>query len=228
MLPPTLKWLNAAVILAIALCIFAAVVTKSQYWLYSLLIIILAMVPFFARFELKNITAEEIVLISMLAAVAAVSRVPFAGIPSVQPTSFVIIMAGLAFGAECGFIVGSAAALVSNIFLGQGPWTPWQMFAWGMMGLTAGWLGKYAWMQKKSGWLVFGAIWGLLFGWFMNLWGLLGFFEELSWSLFFASYVTSFPHDLAHAISNVFFLYLFGKIWLKILHRVKSKYGLLT
>ncbi len=79
-------------------------------------------------------------IISMLSAIGAIGRVPFAAIPSVQPTSFVIIMSGLSFGGNTGFMVGSTAALVSNMLLGQGPWTPWQMFAWGMMGFTAPYL----------------------------------------------------------------------------------------
>lgn len=82
---------------------------------------------------LKNvkIRAREIVMIAVLATIAAVSRVPFAPLPSVQPTSFVVIVAALVLGPEAGFMIGSTAALVSNFFLGQGPWTPWQMFCWG-------------------------------------------------------------------------------------------------
>lgn len=221
------KWLNGLVIVMIMMLITAALMLRSHYLLISIAVIVLSMVPFFARFELRKVIAEEIVLISMLAAIAAVSRVPFAGIPSVQPTSFVIIMTGLAFGAECGFLVGSVAALVSNIFLGQGPWTPWQMFGWGMMGFSAGLVKDWIWMNRRPGWLVFGALWGLLFGWLMNLWGLFGFFSELNWTLFLASYAASLPHDLAHAASNMFFLAVFGPVWLKILNRVKVKYRLL-
>lgn len=226
-MPAWSKWLNIAVVCAMIALIVAVLVFRSHYLLFSLGIILLSMVPFLARFEVRQITAEEMVIISMLAAIAAVSRVPFGGIPSVQPTSFVIIIAGLAFGAESGFIVGCAAALVSNIFLGQGPWTPWQMFSWGMMGWSAGWLGRQRWMQIRAGWIVFGGIWGILFGWIMNLWGIFGFFSELTWPLVIASYAASFPHDLAHALSNIFFLAVFGRAWLNILHRVKRKYGLL-
>jgi energy-coupling factor transport system substrate-specific component len=77
---------------------------------------------------------------------------------------------GLVFGAESGFLVGAVAAIVSNIFLGKGPWTPWQMFAWGMMGMSAGLLRNTWWMMAMWGKLVFGFIRGYLFGWIMYLW----------------------------------------------------------
>ncbi|MEN2766881.1 ECF transporter S component [Ornithinibacillus xuwenensis] len=197
------------------------------YLLLSLVIIALIMLPFFARFEIRSITGREVVILAVLAAIAAVSRVPFAGLPSVQPTSFVIIVTGLVFGAESGFIVGAVAALVSNFFLGQGPWTPWQMYAWGMIGMTAGLLRNTWWMKKMWGKCVYGFIWGFLFGWFMNLWIVVGNVENLTWNFLMGVYVSSFTHDLAHALSNVFFLIIFGASWIRILNRFKRKYGLL-
>lgn len=199
-----------------------------QYFLpLSFIIIFSSCLPFFLRFEKKDLRAEEVILIAVLASIAAVSRVPFAPIPSVQPTSFVIIMAALVFGSETGFMVGSIAAIVSNIFLGQGPWTPWQMFCWGMMGFTAGLLRNKKWMKSIWGKSIFGFIWGFLFGWIMNLWFIIGFFENIDWKVFFSVYLSSFYFDLAHGLSNVFFIIFFSKQWLKILGRVKIKYGLL-
>ncbi len=185
------------------------------------------MIPFFVRFEMRNVAVREIVILAMLAAIAAVGRVPFAGLPSVQPTSFVIIMAGLVFGAESGFIVGAVAAIVSNIFLGQGPWTPWQMYAWGMMGMSAGLLRNAWWMTKLWGKCVFGFIWGYVFGWFMNLWIIVGNLENMTRETFIGIYMASIYFDLAHSVSNVFFIIVFGASWLKILQRFQRKYGLL-
>ncbi|WP_301107592.1 ECF transporter S component [Sporosarcina sp.] len=187
----------------------------------------MTLIPFFARFEWKEVAGREVVLLAMLAAIAAVGRVPFAGLPSVQPTSFIIIMAGLVFGAESGFIVGAVAAIVSNFFLGQGPWTPWQMYAWGMMGMSAGFLHNTWWMKKLWGKLIFGFIWGYLFGWFMNMWIIVSNMEALSWEFFAGIYISSIYFDLAHALSNVFFLLVFGASWIKILQRIQRKYGLL-
>ncbi|MFD1427991.1 energy-coupling factor transport system substrate-specific component [Kroppenstedtia sanguinis] len=192
----------------------------------SLLFAALVMIPFMLRFEWRSLDSRELVLLALLTAIAAVSRVPFAGLPSVQPTTFVIIVTAVVFGAESGFVVGAGAALVSNIFLGQGPWTPWQMLSWGLVGLTAGVLRRTPVMRWKSLRLLFGFIWGFLFGWIMNLWVMTGM-ENWSLSTFASVYAASLYFDLAHALSNLLFLALFATAWIRILQRFKVKYGLL-
>lgn len=197
------------------------------------ILVILIMIPFFVSFEKKEIKAEEIVIIGMLAAIAAISRIPFAALPSIQPTSFVIIISAMVFGPKMGFIIGACAAIVSNVFLGQGPWTIWQMFAWGLMGFSAGYIAKSVVKFKGSKpylsiWKLstFGFIWGYLFGWIMNIWVVLGLLET-SWQLIMGVYLASFYFDLAHGVSNVIFIILMGNALYKILYRVKVKYGLL-
>lgn len=216
-----------SVVILVMLLTSIVLFNYNAYLLLSLVIIGCIMFPFFARFEMRSIAGREVVLLAMLAAIAAVGRVPFAGLPSVQPTSFVIIMAGLVFGAESGFIVGAVAAVVSNIFLGQGPWTPWQMYAWGMMGMSAGLLRNTWWMQKMWGKCLFGFVWGYIFGWFMNMWIIVSNIESFTWEFFVGVYVSSIYFDLAHGLSNVFFLVIFGTSWIRILERFKRKYGLL-
>ena len=212
----------------IFLLLLGSIWMSDSYLLLSFMLIFVAMGPFFIRFEWKKISTGEIVLVAMLAAIAAVSRVPFAAIPSVQPTSFIIIIVALVFGGEFGFLVGTLAAFVSNLFLGQGPWTPWQMLGWGMIGLTAGLL-KETWLLKNmKGRLVFGFIWGFLFGWIMNMWFIVGLGDIFNWKSFLGVIVSSFYFDLAHALSNILFLAIFSKSWIKILERFKQKYGLLT
>lgn len=198
-----------------------------HYLAFSVLVMILTMIPFVIRFEWRKVEGRELVLLAILAAVAAVSRVPFAPLPNVQPTTFVIIVSALVFGAESGFVIGAVAALVSNLFLGQGPWTPWQMYAWGLVGLAAGWLRHTRFMQTIWGRCLFGFVAGFAFDWIMNLWAVLGM-GEFSWKTIIAFYGTSFYFDLAHALSNVFFLAIFSKSWVKILKRFKIKYGMLN
>jgi energy-coupling factor transport system substrate-specific component len=207
---------------------FMSTISDDQYILISVVLVIASMLPFFIRFEMRALHAREIVIIAMMAAIAGVSRVPFAMLPSVQPTSFVIIVAALVFGAESGFMIGAFAALVSNMFLGQGPWTPWQMFAWGMIGFTAGLMGRWGWLERRWVLLLFGLIWGFLFGWIMNFWIVSGMFPYADWSSIAAIYSASFYFDLAHALSNVFFLALFTTSWVKVMQRFKRKYGLLS
>lgn len=122
----------------------AFVLFPDYYLLWSFIFLILSTVPFVLRFEMRHLSGRELVLLAVLAAIAAVSRVPFGPLPNIQPTTFVVIVSALVFGAESGFVIGAVAALVSNIFLGQGPWTPWQMYAWGLIGLLSGFYAIHA------------------------------------------------------------------------------------
>jgi energy-coupling factor transport system substrate-specific component len=207
--------------------IAATFIVEQHYLIVSFLFMMFTFLPFIIRFERRKVAGRELVMLAVLAAIAAVSRVPFASIPSVQPTTFVIIVTGIAFGAESGFVVGALAALVSNLFLGQGPWTPWQMYAWGMIGLSAGLL-RNTWMMKRSyGRIMFGFMTGILFGWVMNLWYFVSLGEQVELATIMTYYGASLYFDLAHALSNVFFLLIFASSWIKILQRFRKKYGLL-
>lgn len=215
--------------LMMAIFLLLIVALKGQHFLiFSFSCLVASMLPFYWRFETRDIRAREIIFIAVLAAIAAVTRVPFAPLPSVQPTSFVIIVSALVLGPESGFIVGSTAAIVSNMFLGQGPWTPWQMFCWGMMGVTAGLIGRYQWAQNKYLLCILGFVWGFIFGWTMNLWYFVAYVNPLTIKTFIAAYLASFYFDLAHALSNVFFIFFFYQSWYRIISRFKVKYGLLV
>lgn len=204
-----------------------AALKDRHYILLSLVLLLAALLPVFVRLERRPLESRELVLLAVLSAVAAVSRIPFAALPSVQPVSAIVILSAYVFGAEAGFIIGAVAALVSNIYFGQGPWTPWQMFAWGLIGLSTGWLRNVWWMKKRSGLLIFGFLWGFLFGWIMDVWYIISLPDAFSWGLVAAAYASSFYFDLAHALSNVFFLAILAGGWTKVLERFRKKYGLL-
>lgn len=191
--------------------------------LLSVVIMALALLAFFRRFETTGATAKEIALIATLASLAAISRIPFAVLPGVQPTTFMVMLAGYVFGPQTGFMVGAIAALVSNFFLGQGPWTPWQMFGWGLCGLSAGLL---AGRQKEFSLGIFAflaGLWGYLFGWIMNVWHWVAFYYPLTLETFIAAYLASFAFDTFHAVGNVVFAVLLGKSFYQILSRFKKK-----
>ncbi len=208
----------------LGILLFTSVLDGQYTMIISFVLLLLVMLPSLLRFETKLTDARQVVLMALLAAAAAVARVPFAALPSIQPTSFIIIVTGLVFGAETGFMVGSTAAFVSNFFLGHGPWTPWQMFAWGSMGFTAGLLKDTVMMRSMPGKLVFGFIWGILFGWIMNLWFLIGFMlENFNLNMVITSFAASFYFDLMHALANVCFLLLFASSWMNVLSRFRRK-----
>lgn len=174
-------------------------------------------------FEKSSMGTKEIALVATLSAFSAVCRVPFSVIPSVQPTTFLVALSGLVFGSYEGFLVGSTAAFISNIFLGQGPWTPWQMFAWGIIGAISGILGKG---DRKIPSEVFGVIcffYGILFGWITNLWVILSAFKVINIETIVSANLTSFTVDIMHAGGNFIFAVVFYDKFYKILTRFKKR-----
>ncbi|MDQ0229630.1 energy-coupling factor transport system substrate-specific component [Metabacillus malikii] len=217
----------STIIIIGAMLIITPLLANRYFALVSAIILALTILPFVTRFERRKVTGRELVMLAVLGAIAAVSRVPFASIPNVQPTTFVIMMTGLVFGAESGFVVGAIAALVSNLFLGQGPWTPWQMYSWGIIGLLAGALRNTHFLKGNFGKVVFGFAAGFMFDWIMNIWYIVSLGKDAQLSDILIYYGNGFYFDLAHALSNVFFLLVFAKSWMKILTRFKRKYGIL-
>lgn len=210
----------------VALLIVTALFGSESYALTSFIFIILMLVPFFFSFESRRPQARELVPIAVLAVIAALGRVAFAPFPNVKPTTAVVIITGIAFGPEAGFITGATAALTSNIFFGQGPFTPWQMFAWGIIGFFAGLFSKNG-LRSRVSICVFGFVSAFIYGWIMDLWQVLGFVRPINASSVFLTFAASAYFDLVHAVSTVVFLLILAKPWLKVLTRVKLKYGLM-
>ena len=196
---------------------------QSIWSLYTLLAALFILAVAFYAYERRGIPAREAALIATLAALAGLSRVPFAGLPAIQPTTFMVIVTGRVFGPGAGFMVGAMAPLVSNMFLGHGPWTPWQMLAWGVAGLSGG-LFKYIFVRYRR-WpmVVLALVWGFLFGWFMNTWHWLTFVHPLTLSSFLAVQATSFWFDAVHGLTSAAFMYLAGRELVNILYRFNRR-----
>jgi hypothetical protein len=109
-----------------------------NYYLFSIAIILVALAVMVARFEGHRPKAREIVTLAVMCALCVAGRAAFFMLPSFKPVAAIVIIAGVALGAESGFLVGALAAFVSNFVFGQGPWTPFQMFGFGLVGLFAG------------------------------------------------------------------------------------------
>lgn len=212
---------------AFTLLILTAYYEIEQMALLSTVIIVIAMVPFFARFEHTKPKPRDIVPLVVLSTIASLGRLLFGPLPHFKPVSAIIIISALSFGPQAGFMTGALSALGSNMFFGQGPWTPWQMFTWGLVGYLAGLLNKTPSFKHKIPILIYGFISGFLFGWIMNLWHIIGFIKPITKTAIIGAYVASFYFDLTHAVATVVFLIPILVPWRKKLNRIKVKFGLM-
>ncbi len=190
---------------------------------FSTIIIILALLLILRWAQKAAVSSKELALIATLAALAALGRVPFAAVPSVQPTTFLVIVSGFVFGPQAGFMVGATSALVSNFFLGQGPWTPWQMIGWGLVGLGSAYLYRLRPHISPLGLAIFGALWGFLFGWIQDLGFWLIFVYPLSLNTLIAASVSSIAFDAAHAAGNFLLCLFFAAVVIRILREYKER-----
>lgn len=197
-----------------------------KYNIISIIIAFLACVPFFIGFEKGKTGARELVVIAVMTAISVLGRLIFAPIPGFKPVTAVVIITGIAYGMQAGFVTGSLSAIVSNIFFGQGPWTPFQMFVWGFLGLLAGLIFKCGKKPNMIVLMVVGVIGGVLFSVMMDIWSVLNIDEMWNWSRYLALLISSLPFMAIYAVSNVVFLFLLTNPFLQKLNRVKDKYGL--
>ncbi|MDO9409032.1 DUF6580 family putative transport protein [Patulibacter sp.] len=186
-------------------------------------LVVLALVLMAWWYERTRPPSRVLALVATLAALAAVGRLALAPVPNVQPTTDVVLLAGLALGAAPGFAVGAVAAVVSNVAFGQGPWTAWQMLAWGCCGLLGAGLGAV--LRDRAGrWTLALAcgVAGLLFGTIMNVSVWLGATGGGAGALL-AVIASSAPFDIAHALGNVAFALAFGPAMLLAIRRARAR-----
>ena len=199
-----------------------------KYYFISLLILLECMLPFFLIFEGRKPQARELVLIAVLVALNVAGRAAFFMLPEFKPVVAMTILAGVAFGGETGFLVGAMAMLVSNMLFSQGPWTPWQMFAMGIIGWLAGVLYRKGVLRRsRLSLCIFGVICStIVFGGIMNPASALMWSNTINWKIILSYYVTGIPVDLVRAVATFFFLWLGAEPMLEKLDRIKTKYGL--
>lgn len=177
-----------------------------------------------AWYERSRPSSRVVAAVAMLAALAVVGRVAFAAVPSVKPTTDVIVLTGYSLGGAPGFMVGATTALVSNFYFGQGPWTAWQMVAWGGAGAGGALLARVT--SRRAGRYTL-ALWcaftGLAFGAFMNLGTVVGYAGSDVSGGFVAVLVQALPFDIAHAVGNFVFCLAFGPGLVRVLHRMRER-----
>ena len=218
------------VLLCIPLTLFAGLVylDNRQYYLVMVLVLAECMLPFFLLFEGRRPQARELVVLASLCAIGVASRALFFMLPECKPVLAITILAGVAFGGESGFLTGAVIMLVSNILFGQGPWTPWQMFALGLIGFLAGLLFRKGLLRRtRASLCVFGAIVSIvIYGGIMNPMSQLMWARELDPSMLLTYYLTGFPLDCIRGGFTALFLWLTAEPILEKLDRIKTKYGL--
>ena len=199
-----------------------------KYLFISLLIMLEMIVPFFLVFESRKPQARELVIIAVLCALNVAGRAALFMLPEFKPVWALTIIAGVAFGGETGFLVGSMTMLASNVLFSQGPWTPWQMFTMGIIGFLAGVLFRKGLLRRsRLALCIFGAAACIfIYGGIMNPASALMSASELSWGVILSYYVTGFPVDCVHAAATWIFLWFAAEPMLEKLDRIKVKYGL--
>lgn len=218
-------------LLAIPITIFGGLMLTGgrRYMIVSLLIIFETMIPFFLIFEGRRPQARELVILSVLSALGIGGRAVFFALPGFKPVAAMVILTGVAFGGEAGFMVGAMTMFCSNVLFGQGPWTPWQMFAMGVMGLLAGILFRKGLLHRgRFSLCVYGGLTTfLIYGGIMNPAPVLMYQPNPNWQMILSAYITGVPADAVHAMATVFFLWFLSEPMQEKLDRVKVKYGLI-
>ena len=237
-----------------AVLVVCTLTNADQTALLSLVVVLASLGVFFATYESSAPRLRDIMPTVVLAALAAAGRILFAPIPDFKPVSAIAIIAGVVFGRKSGFMVGALAALASNFFFGQGPWTPWQMYAWGLVGYGAGLLAAIPVKAPKITGnsrlaecgegrssrkqplierhvviiYIYGFVSCLMYGFILNAWSILSFYHAQASGLagVLLVYATALPFDVAHGIATVVFLATLYAPWRRKLKRIKSKYGM--
>lgn len=217
------------VIIAVPATILAGhyIFNNEKFNFISLLIIAELLIPFFLSFESKKPSVRELVLISVICALAVAGRIVFYYIPQFKAIGAMVIIAGICLGGEKGFMVGAISALVSNMFFAHGSWTPFQMLGFGAIGLVSGLVFSKGLLSKNRITVsIFGGIITLiLYGGIANFQSLL-FYPSINLQTVMSTYAMGFPFDLLHAVSTIFFLWFISEPMIEKIERIKTKYNI--
>lgn len=191
------------------------------YYTVSFVVLILSFILFAAGVERKNIGTRRLIVIAIMVALSVAGRF----IPFFKPITALTVITAIYLGSEAGFLCGSLSALISNIYFGQGPWTPFQMFSWGIIGFIAGNLSK---QLRSNRWILilYGIFSGILYSLIMDIWSVTWYNGGLEFEFYLSAVLTAAPFTFLYAISNVIFLCTFEKPFGVKLERIKKKYGI--
>lgn len=207
-------------IIPITVALGAVVFDAKKNLFVSFMIAVWAVVLFISGFEKKKTGTRRMVIVAVMTALCVVGRF----IPFFKPVTALTVITAVYLGGESGFLVGALAAVLSNFYFGQGPWTPFQMMAWGIIGYVAGLLSKYL-KSRRVLLLFYGVLSGAAFSFIMDVWTVMWYNDSFDRSLYFAAIGTALPYTVLYAVSNFIFLFFLAKPFGEKLDRIKMKYG---
>lgn len=199
---------------------------NKSYYLISTLVLLCLIVPFFLEYSSEKNSTKKIVLIASLAAIATVGRIAFYMIPQFKPVLAIVILSSVIIGPYEGFMVGALTAFMSNFYFGQGPWTVWQMFCFGLVGFVAGFLFRKIKVSRIAlcAYGLLSAV--LIYGGIINFGSIAMYSGTITKESLIATYIAGFPFDLIHGISTFIFLFIIYKPFTDTLKRIKIKYDI--
>lgn len=215
-----------SLIMAILTVIIGVLLWRDQqYNLIIMLLVVISWIPFYFKYELSHPKTREVVILAIMIALTTLARTLFILFPSFKPVSALVIIMAVVFGKQDGFLCGSLSALISDFVFGIGPWTPFQMFAWGLIGYLAGMFCHQLYQNK---WLLYsyGAVAGIIFSMIMDLWSVLAIDNSFNLSRYLFTVIAALPVTITYIVSNIIFIFVFKDAMFKILQRVKIKYGI--
>lgn len=203
--------------------------SKINFYILSVSILVLSMIPFFIEFDHKKITARELTFLATFIAIAVVSRMAFYLVPQVKPIGAVVLIAGVCLGEKRGYIVGAFSAFVSNFMFGQGLWTPFQMVAMGTIGLVAGLLFKKLKPNRINLALVGFVLAFLVYGIIVDMSTIISVYgNNITLEGVLSIYASGAPFSAIFGLSTAVFLFAFGPAFITKVDRVNKKYGLIS
>jgi len=228
-----MKKSNIATVLIFLLVIPATLFLGSRmpgrwYYVTSTLIIAELLIPFFLALEGRKPQARELVLLAVMCALAVAARVAIP-IPNFKAIYGIIMIAGIAFGPESGFLVGAVSALSSNFFLSQGPYTPWQMLAYGAGGMLTGFLFRKDGLPRSPFLMGIAGFLGVLLvvGPILDTCTVCMAPISMNWKNILAIYLSGFVVNISQSISTFAVLFFIGNPMLEKLKRIQIKYGMI-
>lgn len=222
------KWISYLIfclLIPVTVLIGLFVFDDKQYVWISLCVTLLSCLPFFIGFEKRNNDTKHLVIIAVMVALSVLGRIVFTPMPAFKPITAMVVITAMCFGREAGFMTGALSAVISNFSFGQGPWTPFQMFSWGMIGLIAGLISEPL-KRSRVVLVIYALISGIMYSCLMDVWSVLWADGYFNVSRYLSLLLTSLPFTAIYAVSNVIFLLFFSKPIVKILERVKTKYAI--